>query len=439
MKRLFYIIFGLLTVAISAFAEETDSLSNHSKVPFSRHFGYTLSVSPGRVIVMDKWQKKWQKNTKTIAFAIEANYAALPQDNDDFAIDYNYPTLDFGLKFNLNDVTMHRSPDEAWGMAEEVDYDSKLGNIATLYATFTRPIYRNNHWMFDYTLGTGIGYGKHKYSRGNNIDNELTGSRFLIYFTGGLHATYRFADDWGIMGGVEFYHHSNGALNRPNKGVNIVGPVVGLRYMPYWKELKNKEMGSKELGSKEAFQKRFYTNFTLGVGGKTLNEDWQLTQFQTPPDSPDYRTGRFRFYMAYSLQTDIMYRYARRWASGIGADLFYGTYADRVRDIETAQQHLSSPHLGGARGASTISPWSFGLALKHQVYYHNLSVAMSLGYYLYRQMGRNAKEIEQPYYERIGIHYTIPSLRNLTVGFNIKAHLTKADLTELVVSYPVDL
>jgi len=428
VKRLFYIIFGLLTVATSAFAEETDSLSNRSKVPFSRHFGYTLSVSPGRVIVMDKWQKKWQKNTKTIAFAIEANYAALPQDNDDFAIDYNYPTLDFGLKFNLNDVTMHRSPDEAWGMAEEVDYDSKLGNIATIYATFTRPIYRNNRWMFDYSLGTGIGYGKHKYSRGNNIDNELTGSRFLIYFTGGLHATYRFADDWGVMGGVEFYHHSNGALNRPNKGVNIVGPVVGLRYMPYWKELRSKEMGSKE-----AFQKRFYANFTLGVGGKTLNEDWQLTQFQTPPDSPDYRTGRFRFYMAYSLQTDLMYRYARRWASGIGADLFYGTYADRVRDIETIQNStFKIQH-------SKVSPWSFGLALKHQVYYHNLSVAMSLGYYLYRQMGRNAKEIEQPYYERIGIHYTIPSLRNLTIGFNIKAHLTKADLTELVVSYPVDL
>ena len=430
MKRLFFIIvFGLLTVAISAFAEETDSLSNHSKVPFSRHFGYTLSVSPGRVIVMDKWQKKWQKNTKTIAFAIEANYAALPQDNDDFAIDYNYPTLDFGLKFNLNDVTMHRSPDEAWGMAEEVDYDSKLGNIATIYATFTRPIYRNNRWMFDYTLGTGIGYGKHKYSRGNNIDNELTGSRFLIYFTGGLHATYRFADDWGMMGGVEFYHHSNGALNRPNKGVNIVGPVVGLRYMPYWKELQN----NKEMGSKEAFQKRFYANFTLGVGGKTLNEDWQLTQFQTPPDSPDYRTGRFRFYMAYSAQADIMYRYARRWASGIGADLFYGTYADRVRDIETIQNStFKIQH-------SKVSPWSFGLALKHQVFYRNLSVTMSLGYYLYRQMGRNAKEIEQPYYERIGIHYTIPSLRNLTVGFNIKAHLTKADLTELVVSYPVDL
>ncbi|MBR6444979.1 MAG: acyloxyacyl hydrolase [Prevotella sp.] len=232
-RKRFLIVCGLLFVWFSTFAEETDSLRTCSEAPSSHHFGYTLKVSPGKLIVMDEWQRRYQKHTRSTAFAIEANYTSLPKDKDDFAIDYNYPTLDFGLKFSLNDVTMHRSTDEAWGMAKEVDYDSELGNIVTAYATFTRPIYRNNRWMFDYMLGTGIGYGKHKYSRGNNIDNELTGSRFLIYFTGGLHATYRFADDWGMMAGVEFYHHSNGALNRPNKGANIVGPVVGLRYMPY--------------------------------------------------------------------------------------------------------------------------------------------------------------------------------------------------------------
>ena len=49
----------------------------------------------------------------------------------------------------------------------------------------------------------------------------------------------------------------------------------------------------------------------------------------------------------------------------------------------------------------------------------------------------NAKENEKRYYERIGIHYTFPSLGGLTIGGNVKAHLTKADLTEFVVSYPI--
>lgn len=83
------------------------------------------------------------------------------------------------------------------------------------------------------------------------------------------------------------------------------------------------------------------------------------------------------------------------------------------------------------------SPWSFGIAAKHQVFYHNISLAMALGVYLYREMGHNAKEVEKPYYERIGIHYSIPQLNGLSIGCNVKAHLSKADLTEIVISYPI--
>ena len=110
----------------------------------------------------------------------------------------------------------------------------------------------------------------------------------------------------------------------------------------------------------------------------------------------------------------------------MGADLFYGTYSRHIAEMDAA---------AGVRH----SPWSFGLSAKHAVFYHNLSLDMSLGYYLYREMGTGAKALEKPYYEHIGLHYTLRALRNLTVGINIKAHLTKADLTELVVSYPVKL
>lgn len=390
----------------------------------THHVGFSLSAMPAQLIVMDSWQRKWQRNKQSFSLAAEVNYSATPNDSNAFASDYNYPIFGFGMKFSRNDVTMHRSPDPAWGMAQEVDYDSRLGNLTTAYATFTRPLNRNRHWMFDYMLGAGISWGNHKYNNPDNIDNELTGSRFLVYFTGGAHATYRFARDWGVSAGVEFFHHSNGALNRPNKGANFAGPMVALRYMPYYSSVDDRQTNI----IRKPFEKRLYANITLGIGGKTLNEDWQLTQFHTHPDSADYRTNRFHFYTAYSAQADLMYRYARRWASGVGADLFYGTYADRVEAID--QQ---------AGNDVKHSPWSVGLAFKHHVYYQNWSAAMSVGYYLYRYMGVNAKEIEKPYYERIGIHYSFPTLRGLTIGFNIKAHLTKADLTEFIVSYPIEL
>ena len=178
----------------------------------------------------------------------------------------------------------------------------------------------------------------------------------------------------------------------------------------------------------QPFSPYWYASLRLGVGGKTLLEDWQLTQFGTDPEAPRYRTDKFQFYMAYSAQVDLMWRYARRWASGIGADISYGTYADRVRDLDEAAGR-SLPH----------SPWSFGLGLRHEAYYHRLSLDMALGVYLYRHMGASAKEIEKPYYERIGIFYTIPRLHHLRVGCSVKAHLTKADLTEIVISLPFRL
>ena len=258
------------------------------------------------------------------------------------------------------------------------------------------------------------------------IDNELIGSRWLIYFGAGVHATYRFAHGWGVKAGVEFKHHSNGALNRPNKGSNSLGPMVGVVFTPgYGASVSERTMPQQSAWGKP-FERYWYLDFSLGVGAKVPLEDWQQTQFHTPQSSPDYRTDDFKLYAAYSLQMDVMRRYARRWASGIGIDLFYGSYADHVASLDAAQGYTDRH-----------SPWSVGIAAKHEVFYHRLSLAMSLGFYLHRQMGHQAKIIEKPYYERIGLKYEIPRLGGLSIGCMVKAHLTKADYTELTLSYPL--
>lgn len=414
LKRRLFALGLALVPAVGALASAPDS---------SRHVGFTVAAGPGRVIAMDSYEKKWLKNKSTVSLAAEVNLTRLPKDSDDFACDYNYPSLDFGVRLNVSDVTMHRSPDPDWGLAKEVEYDSRLGNIITFYGSFTRPFFRARRWMADYTLGTGLAWGKHKYSPGNNIDNELTGSRWLIYFVAGLHLNYHFAKDWAVRGGVEFYHHSNGAINRPNKGANYLNPTVGLVYQPNYEALAT--AGRHEL---HRFKPYSYINLTVGVGAKTLNEDWQKTQFGTSPDSARYRTGRFHVYPTYSMRVDFMRRYARRWASGVGLDLFYGNYMSHVARMDHADGYTDRH-----------SRFSLGLSAKHQVFYHNLSTSMLFGYYLIRHAGHLAQELEKPYYEQIGVNYTITRLCGLTVGFSIKAHKTKADYTELVVSMPIRL
>lgn len=403
----------ILLVTVGSLAADRDSV---------HHSGMTVFVNPASQIVMDHYERKWIKGKRSVAFGAEWNTSAVPNDSDAFAQDYNYPTLSIGAQMSLNHgVIMHRTADPEWGMAVPVDYDSHLGDIVTVYGAFARPLFRTNRWQLDYELKAGLGYCFHPYHTTDNIDNELVGTYVNIFFGAGLTASYRLNNDWLMTAGLQYGHHSNGATDRPNKGENHLGPMIGVRYAPYDKAVRHASRFNPP-----PFQRYWYANIRLGLGCKTLLEDWQQTQYNTPPDHPDYRSANFRLYASWSAQADMMYRYARRWASGIGVDVYYGTYYRHVADMDAAEGY-DIAH----------SPWSVGVALKHEVYYHRLSMDMAIGYYLHRQMGHSAKEVEKPYYERIGVFYTPPRLGGIKIGASVQAHRTKADLTEMMIGIPL--
>ena len=390
-----------------------------------RHWGGAVAVLPGRALIMDTYQRSWQKGRDNLAAALEVSYTPLPADSDAYAADYGYPTLSVGMRYHWNHgVTMHKVQDDSWSTAQEADYDSRMGNAVSLYGTFSRPLFRRRRWMADYSLSFGTTYSRRKYNKLNNVDNELIGSRWLIYFGAGLHLTWRVAAAWGLRTGLDYYHHSNGAMNRPNKGANFVAPTLGVVYMPCYEAVP--DGGQRQRGAR--FKPYCYLNLTAAVGAKTLEEEWKQTQYKTLPGDPDYRKEQFELYASYALSADAMCRYRRRWASGLGLDVFYGTYASRVRQLdEEAGYHEKH------------SPWSLGIAGKHEVFWHRFSLSMSVGVYLLRHMGHTARSLEKPYYERIGLRYTLKGLGNLQVGASVKAHCLKADFTEMSVSCPVRL
>lgn len=410
------LLIAFVYVATQAKAIEKDSI---------RHWGFTVSVMKSEIIALDKNQRKYLKEKENSSVALELNHINLPSDHDSYAKDFNYPSLSIGLRYTMNNrVRFHRTPDLAWDKIEEVPYDSRLGNTLSLYGTFQRAIHRNKHWETSYSLSGGVGYTNKWYDINNNIDNDFIGTPVLIYFGAGIHQTYRFAREWGVRASLEFVHHSNGALYHPNKGSNCVGPSVGIVYYPYYETFIREH----DSFQSAPFKKFLYLDLTAGIGAKTLVEDWQITQFRTPKTDPNYRTGDFKRYATYSLQANLMYRYARRWASGIGIDAFYNTYAPHIEQLEQKEGNNID-----------CKPWSFGIAGKHETFFHNLSVNVALGTYLYRRMGSIDRELGGRIYERIGVNYSFPSLNGLKLGINVKAHTTKADFTELVITYPFRL
>ena len=410
------LLIAFVYVATQAKAIEKDSI---------RHWGFTVSMMKSEIIALDKNQRKYLKEKENGSVALELNHINLPSDHDSYAKDYNYPSLSIGLRYTMNNrVRFHRTPDLDWDKIEEVPNDSRLGNTLSLYGTFQRAIHRNKHWETSYSLSGGIGYTNKWYNKDNNIDNDFIGTPLLIYFGAGIHQIYRFAREWGVRASLEFVHHSNGSFYHPNKGSNCVGPSVGIVYYPYY-ETFIREHGSFQSAP---FKKFLYLDLTVGIGAKTLVEDWQITQFRIPKTDPNYRTGDFKRYATYSLQANLMYRYARRWASGIGIDAFYNTYAPHIEQLEQKEGNNID-----------CKPWSFGIAGKHETFFHNLSVNVALGTYLYRRMGSIDRELGGRIYERIGVNYSFPSLNGLKLGINVKAHTTKADFTELVITYPFRL
>ena len=397
-------------------AEENDSLS-------ITKLGIEFRYIPAQTLTLDKEPRIWTKTKATHSWAAQVNIT--PTENA-FAHDYNYPTFSVGLRYNLNHgTTMHR--DDPWDEAQPVNYTSKLGNFLTLYGTFNRPLYRSKHWQWGYYLGTGIAYTGLKYNQKNDIDNEYIGSHLNIYFNAGLYGQVKIAKEWSVKGGLDFAHHSNGAMARPNKGANYLGPFLGLVYEP---QQATSSIAKRNTNETKPFQKYWFTEFTLGLGGKTLLEEWLQTQFNTPQGQPDYRKEHFTYYGAYSFHTHLLYRYARRWASGIGVGVFYGEYAHRIARMDKENGHTDEKH----------SPWSASIEARHEVYYGKSSVRLTLGYYLYRHMGYSANHgLEYPYHEQVGVFYSFPKLKRLTLGFSVNAHATKADFTELQISMPVRL
>ena len=410
------ILILLSTLSINVTAEENDSLS-------IAKMGIEFRYIPAQTLTLDKEPRIWTKTKDTHSWAAQINVT--PTKNA-YAHDYNYPTFSFGLRYHLNHgTTMHR--DDPWGEAQPVNYTSKLGNFLTLYGTFNRPLYRSKHWQWGYYLGTGIAYTSLKYNQKNDIDNEYIGSHLNIYFNAGLYGQVKIAKEWSVKGGLDFAHHSNGAMARPNKGANYLGPFVGLIYEP---QQDTSPIVKRNTEATQPFQKYWFTEFTLGLGGKTLLEEWLQTQFNTPQGQPDYRKEHFTYYGAYSFHTHLLYRYARRWASGVGVGLFYGEYAHRIARMDKENGHTDEKH----------SPWSASIEARHEVYYGNVSVRLTLGYYLYRHMGYSANHgLEYPYHEQVGVFYSFPKLKGLTLGFSVNAHATKADFTELQLSMPVRL
>ena len=376
----------------------------------------------GEVLKFGQWLNKegGLKQQEAQSFWLGYVYQTHADEHCAYAADYNYPSLTFGLLVaDFNNVRLRYNP---YG-TRPIDYDSRCGTSYVIYTSFRRAFFRTQTgWSVDYEFGNGIGYNTHIYDRFTNVDNIIIGSRLSVYFDVAFGLNYRY-HQYEFFLRPEFKHLSNGGTVRPNKGINKAGIGAGLRY-----HLQTYDSISFKRINKTFEERKIYLNFSYSSGIRASQGEWLYDAnnyiWNNNVESIKYGKDGYRTCFYHLISTNLMYRYARRYASGIGFDALYEPYN---LDVET--QKL------GKRPEQVM--WSLGLAAKHEVYFRRLSMQMAIGYYLSRPFNEYSNTDEEyPFYERIGLRYNLPILKDcISVGYTVYAHLTKAYGTELVISF----
>lgn len=377
----------------------------------------------GDVLKFDSWLiNDALKQQEASSYWIGYNYQTHAGEACDYAADYNYPSFTFGLLVaDFNKVRLRYNPSGC----RPIDYDSRCGTSFVAYASFRRAFFRTQSgWSADYTFSNGIGYNTHIYNRLNNVDNVMLGSRLSVYFGVNFALNYRYRQCEFFVS-PEFRHLSNGGVIRPNKGINKAGVGTGMRY--YLQPYESIPLTRVRTPFEE---KKTYLNITYSSGLRGAQGEWLYDANRfiwNKNDVDNIRYGKDGYRMCYYhvLSTDIMHRYARRYASGIGVDALYEPYN---RDVEIQNADADR---------SDLPLWSWGIAAKHEVFFRRVSMKIALGWYISRPFNdvSNTSE-EYPFYERVGLRYNLPIWNDcVSLGYNIYAHMTKAYGTELVIDF----
>ena len=367
----------------------------------------------GYMIPCDEYAQELIRTHHSSVYSLQMSHRALATDSCQYDQLFGFPSLSVGLLF----ADYHRIKLQK----ENTPYISGTGYMMGAYASFSRDLLRTDRFSFNYTFENGLGWCSKPYDGFTNEDNELIGSPLSIYFGFGLYARYRITPQWELVLGGELKHFSNGAVDRPNKGINTTGVSLGAKYY-----LQPTEP-TKKMVFKVPFDSYFFMDLSAGWDVNSSMGEWLINSYHTSPDSPNYHTKDYRIYSGVTAHATAMYRYSRRYASGIGLDYTYYPYTDALQEEDEKLGYQNQ----------TYNKHSVALVARHEVYYRRLTMYMGLAYYLLRERGGVASEFEKPYYENLGIKYALTRNGNIYIGYHVKAHLLRAEHMELNLGFRI--
>ena len=312
---------------------------------------------------------------------------------------YNFPTFGVGL------------------YGADFDNDEELGKPTSLYGFFGWPLARPGRWTFNFELAFGFTNDWEPYDPITNPKNVALGLGRSVHIEVGANAQLRLARRWSLIGGITGTHFSNGGTQRPNHGLNQIGPILFARYdtdAPVQLPIRRQGL---------EYQKKWDLTFTASGGKRNLDLPiWDLPL--TPEQKEQY--GNQSYFIG-NVTAGAAYRFSFKSRVAMGLDFCYDETVGDLMRIEAAKQGTTAE----PKTSDSLELGAFG---GYEIFAHRTHLILHFGYKLFT---KDVEERLPKFYQRLGVRQFV--YKNWFAGLNVRFHeIGSADNLEWTVGWRVE-
>ena len=323
----------------------------------------------------------------------------------------------FSLKFSTQTTgdklwqQLYKYPN--WGIGVSViDFHNpeEIGVPLAFYGFFNAPFKRWQKVSFNYEMGFGATFNWKSFNPVNNKYNIAIGAGVSFQIDAGLNLHYNLTNRIELVSGFSLTHYSNGALKKPNFGINTIAPEVGLKYNFYDRPAFHKQ-------EVPIFIKKNEWLFSAFGGAKNVIFDSVNIDIREKYEGV--------FFPVFGISTT--YNRQISYMSKIGAGMTFSYDGSVNAQIAVYNNELDP----------VDSPLSDKIQISiypsYELVIDKLSVIIQPAFYIYR---KNFKDQSPVFHQRIGIKYHISD--NIFAGITLRDYsFHVSDFIEWTLAYRI--
>ena len=402
MRKFIVALLSIMIFSLSAVAQ--NKKGSNLSVSANGWFGYDMERTRPNL-----------KFAGYMTYEASVGYQTNPNDSNYYSRAYGFPLISVG--FQVANVGDFKFTD-----------NTKFPCLYSVFGAFERSLLRTKYVSLGYQLEFGLTYNPGRYDPVNNPGNNWLSSPIMAYFGAGAFVKAHIGKRWEIGTLMMFRHYSNGRLALPNEALNAIGAGIFARYRLSDYDYRKYRYAERITPD---FKRGMQYIISFGAGAHTCMAEWNA-YVEREPDPVKKQSVKLKAHPKFSLSAEAMYRYAPRYATGIGVDVFYSS---NMKELEASDRIVYGDE--AVDNCPGYSPISVGIAVVQEIYWRNFAVHIAIGAYPYRHKGVNGPEAKAAgdrergwHYEKAGLRYYIPKAHNLFFGFGIKSHSIKAEYLE---------